>query len=289
MRNDNFVIEKIFKHYQVYVERVGNDPGRKTVLMVNGAMSTTTSFTRACKCLAEHFNVVLFDLPFAGNSRAHNPQQGLVTKDDEVQILLALVERFQVNHLASISWGGISTLLALSRNPSSIESSVVMSFAPSLNAAMRDYVTKAQGLIECDDKSAIGHLLNDTVGKYLSPRLKICNHQHMVSLASAEYQQARFHINQVMQLGDGNYLERLRDIRSHVHFLNGTCDEYTSVQDAQAFGRYVQSCSFSKVEGAGHFLDLESRLAAERTHDALLGHLLNVEAANEGRPKVRYA
>ncbi|MGV8636916.1 alpha/beta hydrolase, partial [Pseudomonas aeruginosa] len=33
-------------------------------------------------------------------------------------------------------------------------------------------------------------------------------------------------------------------------------------------------CSFSRVEGTGHFLDLESKLAAVRVHRALLEHLL---------------
>lgn len=85
--------------------------------MVNGALSTTRSFARTSKCLAEHFNVLLFDLPFSGYSREHNTDLDLVTKDDEVHMLRALVERFQVNHLVSASWGGISTLLTLAHNP----------------------------------------------------------------------------------------------------------------------------------------------------------------------------
>lgn len=137
MRRESLLVS-VCKGLRVHVERVGQDPGRSTVMLVNGAMATTASFARTCKCLAEHFNVVLFDLPFAGQSRQHNPQRGLITKDDEVEILLALIERFEVNHLVSASWGGISTLLALSRNPRGIRSSVVMAFAPGLNQAMLD-------------------------------------------------------------------------------------------------------------------------------------------------------
>lgn len=274
MRHDNVVLGQVFKEYAVYVERIGNDPHKKTVLLVNGAMSTTASFARTSRCLAQYFNVVMFDLPFAGRSRPHNPAQMLVTKDDEIQILLKLVNHFEVNHLVSASWGGISTLLALSHNPPSIESSVVMAFAPSLNRAMLEYVERAQRLIDLDDKSAIGHLLNETVGKHLPPRLKASNHQHMASLASAEYDQARFHINQVMLLGNGNYLNRLNEIDSHVHFINGLWDEYTTAQDARGFRRHLSSCSFSSLEGVGHFLDLESRTAADHVHRALLRQLL---------------
>ena len=179
MNHGSFVIEKLYKHYNVHVEQLGNDPHRKTVLMVNGALSTTRSFARTSKCLAEHFNVLLFDLPFSGLSREHNTELDLVTKDDEVQILRALVARFAVNHLVSASWGGISTLLTLAHNPPSSESSVVMALAPNLNQAMLEYVERVRVLIEADDKSAVGHLLNETVGKYLSPRLKRNNHRHL--------------------------------------------------------------------------------------------------------------
>ena len=78
MRRESLLVS-VCKGLRVHVERVGQDPGRSTVMLVNGAMATTASFARTCKCLAEHFNVVLFDLPFAGQSRQHNPQRGLIT------------------------------------------------------------------------------------------------------------------------------------------------------------------------------------------------------------------
>jgi len=94
-----------------------------------------------------------------------------------------------------------------------------MALAPNLNQAMLDYVERVRVLIEADDKSAVGHLLNDTVGKYLSPRLKRNNHRHLSNMATTEYRQARFHIHQVLALGDGNYLPQLSRIETPVHFL----------------------------------------------------------------------
>ncbi|MGE1152706.1 alpha/beta fold hydrolase [Pseudomonas kitaguniensis] len=279
MNHGSFVIQKLFKHYNVYTEQLGNDPTKNTVLMVNGALSTTRSFARTRKCLAQHFNVLLFDLPFSGYSREHNTDLGLVTKDDEVQILRALVERFQVNHLVSASWGGISTLLTLAHNPPSIQSSVVMALAPNLNQAMLDYVERVRVLIEADDKSAVGDLLNETVGKYLSPRLKRNNHRHLSSMATNEYCQARFHIQQVLGLGDGNYLPALTQIETPVHFLNGTLDEYTPAADARLFKHYVGRSSFASAEHTGHLLDLESREAALAVHRALLDFLVGKHAA----------
>ena len=274
MSHGSFVIEQLYKHYNVHVERLGNDPHKNTVLFVNGALATTRSFARTSKCLAEHFNVLLFDLPFSGYSREHNADLDLVTKDDEVQILRALVERFEVNHLVSASWGGISTLLTLAHNPPSIESSVVMALAPNLNQAMLTYVERVRVLIEADEKSAVGHLLNETVGKYLSPRLKRNNHLHLSNMATTEYRQACFHIHQVLALGDGNYLPALRKIETPVHFLNGALDEYTPAVDAQLFKRYVGRSSYSVAQHTGHLLDLESREAALAVHRALLDFLV---------------
>jgi len=273
MQRENLVVT-VCKGLKVHVERVGDSPMRNTVMLINGAMSTTVSCARACKCLSEHFNVLMFDLPFAGQSRAHNPNIGLITKDDEVRILLELIERFEVNHLVSASWGGISTLLALSRNPPSIQRSVVSAFAPGVNKAMFDYVKRGQELFELGDKSAIGHLLNETVGKYLPPRLKASNHQYMASLATREYEQASFHIRQVLELNDQAHLSYLKHIQTPVHFINGSWDEYTPHHEALRFRDYLPHCSFSRIEGAGHFLDLESKLVAVRAHRAMLEFLL---------------
>jgi len=277
MNHGSFVLNNLYRHFNIHVERIGDDPRRKTVLLVNGALATTSSFTRTSKCLAEHFNVVLFDLPFAGRSQPYNPDPGLVTKDDEVEILLALVQRFEVNHLVSASWGGISTLLALTRHPPTIESSVVMALAPDLNPPMLAYVQRVHELIAVDDKSAIGHLLNDTVGHFLPPRLKATNHQHLSSMPSTEYRQARFHIDQVLQLGDGNYLRALSAIQSPVHFINGAKDIYTPADGARVFQEYIPRCSFAVAEDTGHLLDLESRQSANAVHQALLGFLLPPE------------
>ncbi|MFC6336981.1 alpha/beta fold hydrolase [Pseudomonas sp. CCM 7891] len=282
MNQGSFVIEKLFKHYNIHVEQLGNNPQKKTVLMVNGALSTTRSFARTSKCLAEHFNVLMFDLPFSGYSRPHNTDLDLVTKDDEVEILRGLVERFQVNHLVSASWGGISTLLTLARNPPSIESSVVMALAPNLNQAMLEYVERVRVLIEADDKSAVGHLLNETVGKYLSPRLKRNNHHHLSNMATTEYRQARFHIHQVLQMGDGNYLPQLCQIETPVHFLNGTLDEYTPADEARWFKHYVGRSSFATAEHTGHLLDLESRESALAVHRELIDFLVGKDVSLPG-------
>ncbi|MCZ7166904.1 alpha/beta fold hydrolase, partial [Salmonella enterica] len=89
----------------------------------------------------------------------------------------------------------------------------------------------------------------------LSPRLKRNNHRHLSTMATTEYRQARFHIHQVLALGDGNYLPQLTRIETPVHFLNGVLDEYTPADEAHLFKKYVGRSSFATAEHTGHLLD----------------------------------
>jgi len=112
----------VFEKYQIHFEYRKKEGANKTAIMVNGALATTTSFSQSIRNLEDHVNIVLFDLPFAGRSREHNTNTSAVlSKDDEVEILLYLIEHFGVNFMISASWGGVSSLLSLARRPSTIE------------------------------------------------------------------------------------------------------------------------------------------------------------------------
>jgi rhamnosyltransferase subunit A len=132
--------------YNIYYEHYKPGGAAKTAIMVNGALATTVSFTQTIRNLNRHVNVVLFDLPFAGESRRHNVSNCILTKEDEIDILLDVIDRFQVNYLVLASWGGVSGLLSLARSLPTIEKAVVLSFSPVINRAMHDYMTNARGL-----------------------------------------------------------------------------------------------------------------------------------------------
>src|SRR6266481_8232050 len=134
-----------FEKYQIHFEYRKKEGANKTAIMVNGALATTTSFSQSIRNLKDHVNIVLFDLPFAGRSREHNKNSSSVlTKDDEVEILLYLIEHFDVNFMISASWGGVSSLLSLARRPPTIEKAVICSFSPVINDAMYSYLLMAR-------------------------------------------------------------------------------------------------------------------------------------------------
>ena len=90
--------------YRIHTEYYRSDSAHSTIILVNGSMSTTASFAQTVKNLHPALNVVLYDQPYAGQSKAHNPHQSLLTNEREAQVLLELIEHFNVRYVLSFSW-----------------------------------------------------------------------------------------------------------------------------------------------------------------------------------------
>jgi rhamnosyltransferase subunit A len=263
----------VFGKYSIHFEHHKRDGAAKTAIMVNGALATTTSFSQSIRNLKDYVNVILFDLPFAGRSREHNTSASILTKEDEVEILLYLIGHFNVNYLISASWGGVSSLLSLARRPPTIEKAVILSFSPLINDAMRSYMVNARRFLCEQDIAGGAQLLNSTVGKYLPRLLKAHNHQYLLSMVQGNEQQIMFHIDQIFALNHNQYVNCFADIEVPVLFINGSLDEYTTTEDVRMLAQYIRYSHFAVIDGAGHFLDLESTQARRATGEIKKGFL----------------
>ncbi len=245
--------------FQLHVEHHCFNPAFDSVILVNGALATATSFRQTIKYLGERHNAICFDLPYAGRSRQLNPGGRLLSKDDEVDILRHLIEQFSPRFLLSVSWGGVASLLALARGRCSVRRAVIASFSPFLNAAMKDYVTRARGYLEAGDRQRAAQLLNSTVGRYLPRLTKLYNHRYLASLPPGDEDQVMFHIDQILAIRPERYLPVFRQIRCPLKFINGALDEYTTPAEVRAVAAHVPDAEFAAIDHAGHFLDLEGR------------------------------
>ncbi|PWB33320.1 alpha/beta hydrolase [Pseudomonas sp. SDI] len=272
--------------YRVYTEFYRADAAEKTIILINGSLATTASFAQTVRNLHPQFNVVLYDQPYAGKSKAHNRNDRLLTKEIEGQILLELIDHFAADHVMSFSWGGACTLLALAHKPRRIEKAVVSSFSPVINEPMRDYLERGCQYLSACDRYRVGNLVNDTIGKHLPSLFKRFNYRHVSSLDNHEYQQMHFHINQVLEHDLERALKAAQAIDIPVLFVNGEWDEYTTIDDARQFGRHVRNSHFSHIQGAGHFLDMEHKAACRDTREAFLGFLK--PALRESRHRYHY-
>lgn len=259
--------------FRVYTEFYRADAAEKTIIMVNGSLATTASFAQTVRNLYPTLNVVLYDQPYAGKSKPHNRHEKPLTREMEGQVLLELIDHFNAEHVMSFSWGGAAALVALSHRPKRIESAVISSFSPVLNEHMRDYLNRGVIHLGAHNRYEVGHLINNTIGKHLPSLFKRFNYRHVSSLDLHEYDQMHYHISQVLEIDPGNYLTAAKNINVPVLFMNGAWDEYTAANDAVHFAKYVKNCSFSVIEAAGHFLDMEHKAACRDSKLALLSFL----------------
>ena len=264
------------RQYQVYTEFYACPGARKTIILINGSLATTASFAQTLKYLQPQFNVVLYDQPYAGQSKPHNSHQQPLRKEDEAEILLELIELFAADYLLSFSWGGACALLALTQAPARIEKAIISSFTPRLNAPMLDYLEQGRRFLHNLDRENIGQLVNSTMGKYLPSLFKRHNHRHISSLAEHEYRQMHAHIEHLLSHDDHCDTRSLASIEIPVLFVNGEHDVYTSPADARLFAEHVPDCQFSTLHNTGHFLDMEHKGAWLQAQQALLGFLQSV-------------
>lgn len=260
--------------YRVYTEFYRSDSAEQTIILVNGSLSTTASFAQSVRYLYPHFNVVLFDLPYAGQSREHNDHSRLMSREDEADILLELIEQFSCDILLSFSWGGIATLQALARRPRRIVKAVINSFSPVVNPSMLGYLQRGVDVMRACDRENIGAALNATIGKHLPSLFKRYNHRHVSGLEAYEYAQMSHHVETVLNMEGRSCVSFAGQIEIPVLFVNGEWDEYTTAEDARLFAQYVRHCEFRTINQAGHFLDMEHKAAWLQTRDALLAFLL---------------
>lgn len=260
--------------YRVYTEFYRSDSAEQTIILVNGSLSTTASFAQSVRYLYPHFNVVLFDLPYAGQSREHNDHTQLMSREEEADILLELIEQFACDILLSFSWGGIATLQALARRPRRIVKAVINSFSPVVNPSMLGYLQRGVDVMRACDRENIGAVLNATIGKHLPSLFKRYNHRHVSGLEPYEYAQMSHHVETVLNMEGRSCVSFAGQIDIPVLFVNGEWDEYTTAEDARLFAQYVRHCEFRIINQAGHFLDMEHKAAWLQTRDALLAFLL---------------
>ncbi|MFJ2363921.1 alpha/beta fold hydrolase [Pseudomonas sp. NPDC087697] len=272
--------------YRVYTEFYRADAAEKTIILVNGSMATTASFAQTVKNLHPQFNVVLYDQPYAGKSKAHNRHEKMLTKEVEGLILLELIDHFAAEHVLSFSWGGAATLVALAHRPRRIEKAVISSFSPEINEHMRDYLERGVNYLGSRDGDRVGTLVNSTIGKHLPTLFKRFNYRHVSSLAEHEYGQMHFHISDLLNSDRQCFLSAAEKIDVPVLFMNGEWDEYTAVDGARLFANHVQHATFSTLQATGHFLDMEHKAACRDSRNALLGFLK--PAQHESRPRYHY-
>ena len=284
MRAHTAILE-VSRRFKVHTEFYYNPAASRTILLVNGSLSTTTAFAHTLKYLLTEFNVVLYDQPYAGLSKAQNEHSRPLTSETEAAILLELIEHFHASLLLSFSWGGLPSLLALAQRPALIEKAVIASFTPVINAPMREYLEQGLQLFASYERDRIASLVNDSLGRHLPSLFKRYNQRHISELDSHEYAQMHFHIQRVLSAATNCYTDHCRKIDIPLLFINGALDTHTSAKDALGFAKLVRDSQFRTIDCAGHFLDMEHKNALQQMRHELLDFLKPQPVQQRTRPQ----
>ena len=276
---------RVHRDLKVHTCFYPNPTTAATIILVNGSLATSVSFNASLKYLRPLFNVVVYDLPYQGQSRAHNLKLPLIGKEDEALILLELIEHFRADHLLAFSWGSVAALLALAQRPARINKAIISSFSPVLNAPMLDYLSRARAALGACDRQAIGNLLNDTIGEHLPPLFKRCNFRHVSALEEFEYAQMLYHIRQVAGLDCDRFMSCVENVGAQLLFINGELDRYTSPADARLFSHMAPQSQFATIRHTGHFLELEHKTAWQDVKQAVERFVLEEDVA-EGEQRM---
>ncbi|PCC97562.1 alpha/beta fold hydrolase [Halopseudomonas pelagia] len=260
---------RVHRDLKVHTCFYPNPTTAATIILVNGSLATSVSFNASLKYLRPLFNVVVYDLPYQGQSRGHNLELPLIGKEDEALILLELIEHFSADHLLAFSWGSVAALLALAQRPARINKAIISSFSPVLNPFMLDYLSRARAALGACDRQAIGNLLNDTIGEHLPPLFKRCNFRHVSALEEFEYAQMLYHIRQVAGLDCDRFMSCVENVDAQLLFINGELDRYTSPADARLFSHMAPHSQFTTIRHTGHFLELEHKTAWQDVKQAV--------------------
>ncbi len=250
---------------------------RGTIVMVNGAFATIASLHHTIRYLSQNYDVIAFDLPFSGSSYSLNQHHCVLSKEQEVEILLEVFEHFKPDYSISMSWGGVSMLLALAQHPKYIRRAVIGSFAPSLSVPMRDYLQRTMRLLSKREYSSCADLFNNTLGRTLPRRFKVLNARHLKHFANSAHEQIEYHIQHILDLEPTVYRRTISKINIPLMFINGALDVYTPSEKLRDLEFPLTTTRYEVVQGAGHFLDMESKALCNQMKILISDFLLEEE------------
>lgn len=243
-----------------------------SILLINGAIATIATTRWAEKGLP-HYDLIAFDFPNMGASRALNPEIGVVSKEQEARIVLELIEMFDPQHLISVSWGGTALLLALMERPAGIRSAVVGSYSLGLSEQLVELSRKLVEVSHAGHRHEASEMILNGLGHYLSPGMKRLYETYFMSLDEVQIAYAAEQVRYVLEQRPDEHLSGLARIDVSILFVNGALDLYTPPSAIRPIEMFVADTVFRVVPDAGHFLATESRETENRV-SAVVGEFL---------------
>ena len=237
-------------------------PTRGRILFVNGAFATMSGNRWAERELVNH-DILSFDYPAMGASRSHNDAVRPLSKEDEAEILVELVERYRPAFLFSVSWGGMAALLALSGQPAPIRRAVVGSFSARVTERLAALSARGIAAAERGDMAEAADVLLAGLGTTFPAKVQRAYRDYFAAFDAEQIAYGIAQMRTIVTLDPtrgeegASFRAALGRIEVPVLFVNGALDEHTPPHSILPMEAMVRRCGFAEIPDAGHFIPLD--------------------------------
>jgi len=243
--------------FEIPYRRYGD---HKDMLMcVSGALQTMAIWRTVVKRFAEHFTVVIFDMPGIGRSEIKSGGAH-VTVEEQLATLHALIEETHSGGeltLAGSSWGTAIAAAYAALNPDAVQHLVLSSFGMKPNEGMKEVVRRASALYLSGNYQRGGELIVEMFGQQVSEGYKRQIIAQFEALNAAHAESFYEHTVNILKLGSLDEAVDLSQIKARTLIINGALDTIVDLEDMWLAQQLIPNCECRLIEGVGHFLHFE--------------------------------
>ncbi len=246
-----------FGRFRIPYRRYGDNA--HTLMCVSGALQTMAVWRTVVKRFADHFSVVIFDMPGVGRSKVLSGGAG-VTVREQLDLLHALLEETHLSGeltLAGASWGTAIAAAYAAERPDRVQHLVLSSFGMRTNAYMEDIVRRALILYQDGDYARGANLILEMFGQQIGPAYKRQIIAQFRSLSDANAEAFYEHCRNILTFGRLEDLVDLTRITARTLIVNGANDSIIDLEDMRVAQRLIPNCECWLIDGIGHFLHFE--------------------------------
>ena len=243
--------------FEIPYRKYGNS--LHTLICVSGALQTMAIWRSVVKRFADHFSVVVFDMPGTGRSEI-KVGRARVTVAEQLDVLHALLKETHSGNeltMAGSSWGTAIAAAYAAKRPNAVQHLVLSSFGMKPNAFMEGVVRRAIDLYRKGDYAGGADLILRMFGQQVGDAYKRRIVAQFKSLNNTHAETIYEHCRNMLTLGSLEDSVDLTQITARTLIINGANDDIIDLQDMQVAKRLIPSCECRLIDGVGHFLHFE--------------------------------
>lgn len=244
-------------------------------MCVSGALQTMAIWRTVVKRFADHFTVVIFDMPGIGRSEIKSGSAH-VTVQEQLEALHALIEETHPGGemtLAGSSWGTAIAAAYAALRPNDVQHLVLSSFGMKPNAVMEDIVRRALALYHEGDYARGADLILEMFGGQIGDAYRKQIIAQFAHLNQAHAEAFYEHCANILKLGSLDDMIDLTKITARTFIINGANDTIIDLEDMYVAEKLIPDCEIRLVPDVGHFLHFERPELLDEYAEFMLAHV----------------